>query len=185
MHSKEPTLEYYIYIYDMKQSIVNTRYSVCKEGYVYGLNGNKLKPAIDKKGYKRVGLMINGTLKSKRVHRLVAETFIPNINNKPCVNHINGIKTDNRIENLEWVTHRENTAHAILNGLFSFQDSFKSKNITPKKGVLNGMSKLTQSDVDEIRKDFKPRIVTRKLLAKKYNVTEHCIKDVITFKSWK
>lgn len=163
----------------------NTNYSIDELGNVFNIFNKKLSPAMDSKGYLRYGLSINKQLVTKKAHRLVAQAFIPNPLNKPCVNHKNGIKSDNRVENLEWVTFKENTTHAIKNGLFSFQDSESSKNITPKKGELNGMSKLNQKEVNEIRQLFNPRIVTRKILAEKYNVSEHCIKDVINFKSWK
>lgn len=65
----------------------------------------------EKEGYLVVGLRINGKLSQKRVHRLVAEAFIDNPLNKTQVNHINEVKNDNRLENLEWVTPKENTNH--------------------------------------------------------------------------
>jgi hypothetical protein len=167
------------------KSILNTNYKIDKLGNVYGLSNNKLKPATDKKGYLRVGLMINKKLQTKKVHRLVAQAFIENPQNKPCVNHINCVKSDNRVLNLEWCTHKENTQHAIKNNIFSFQNSEKSININPKKGELNGMAKLKVEQVLQIRELFKPRIFTRKMLAEKFNVTENCIKDVLSFKSWK
>ena len=70
-----------------------------------------LKPQYNWKGYKSVTLKKNGTYKPMFAHRLVALHFIPNTENKPQVNHINGIKDDNRVENLEWCTAKENIQH--------------------------------------------------------------------------
>jgi len=82
------------------------------DGTIYQ-DGKLKKPYNHSKGYDIV--WVEG--KNKRVHRLVAETYIPNPLNKCCINHINGDKKDNRVENLEWVNTRENNEHARLNGL--------------------------------------------------------------------
>lgn len=79
---------------------------------------NKIRKSFkNNSGYLRVGLKDKDKLKTCLVHQLVAQAFIPNLENKKNVNHINGDKTDNRVENLEWVTQKENMKHAVQTGL--------------------------------------------------------------------
>jgi hypothetical protein len=75
------------------------------------------KGTIDKDGYLRIGLSKDCKYKYFYIHRLVAMSFIENAENKPCINHINGIKNDNRIDNIEWCTYSENIRHADKTGL--------------------------------------------------------------------
>ena len=76
-----------------------------------------LKPYLTNRGYHTVGFTVNGKKKRLYIHRLVASTFLDNNDNLPEVNHINGIKTDNRITNLEWSTGSTNILHAYSTGL--------------------------------------------------------------------
>lgn len=95
------------------------RYSVTEDGRVYSHLTNKfLKTPIGKRGYPNLNMIDEeGNCKLRCVHRIVAETFIPNPNNYPEVNHIDGVKTNNTVENLEWCTSRENSLHARRTGL--------------------------------------------------------------------
>jgi hypothetical protein len=120
-----------------------------------------LKPALDNKGYLRTALMKSGVLKTVKVHRVIAQTFIENLNNKPQVNHINGVKNDNTIVNLEWCDNTENQNHAIKLGL-------TKKRIRPLN-ELNKKIKISDEALLSIFEEFKNG-ASKRSLAKKYNV---------------
>ena len=95
-----------------------TRYLVSNLGRVKSLLHNIiLVPIIQSNGYCYINLCVNNKNKNVRIHKLVAETFIPNPNHLPCVNHKDGNKQNNKVDNLEWCTNRYNTIHAWNNGL--------------------------------------------------------------------
>lgn len=94
-----------------------TNYSISDKGEVRKDANNYIMKLQIQQGYKHVTLQINKKAKRFRVHRLVAEAFIPNPENKPYVNHIDGNRQNNLVENLEWVTPAENTQHAVQSGL--------------------------------------------------------------------
>ena len=86
-------------------------------GRSHTCKGGAITPVIDRAGYWTVNITIGGLRSTRYVHRLVAQTYLDNPENKPFVNHKNGIKLDNRVENLEWVTSKENYLHAVTTGL--------------------------------------------------------------------
>lgn len=94
------------------KQVIGWPYEVSDAGRVRRIGGSVLRPGITAVGYPLVVLSRKGVTKSVMVHRLVAEAFIPK-NGYNVVNHKNGIKTDNRVENLEWIDQHGNIMHAI------------------------------------------------------------------------
>ena len=131
-----------------------------------------MKPTKNSSGYLLLSLFKNGKRNRFQVHSLVAKNFIVNIENKKCVNHINGIKTDNRLINLEWNTHSENTLNAFKIGLM--KNNF---------GENQYLSKLKEKDVLEIREN-KEKLSYRQM-SKKYKVSVFTIQAVVKRITWK
>lgn len=157
-------------------------YQVSNLGRVKGLNrvtniGRRrpesiFTPGKCSHGYFRAGISKNAKRRTFAVHRLVAQAFIPNPENKPEVNHINGIKTDNRVENLEWVDRFENVRHAWDTGL-------QRKHL----GEKHGMSKVTKSDVLFIRANHER--FSRKELCDRFGIGTSQVCAIIRRQSWK
>lgn len=152
----------------------NGRYRVSNLGRLFSVKRNRvLSPSVNNSGYHSTTIYYDkNNIKSMRVHRLVAFAFIPNPNNKPFINHINGIKTDNRIENLEWVTMQENAIHATRTGL----------NIPPK-GTKHGRSKLNEQLVKRMRKERKQG-KTYTQFADEYGVDRKTAWAAVVGKNW-
>ena len=151
-------------------------FSVTKSGEIYSHRTNKfLKLQLSRTGYLCFCTRFEGKNSKAcllKVHRLVAETYIKNIDNKPFVNHIDGNKLNNNVTNLEWCTASENIRHAHIIGL-----KFAAK------GTKNANSKLSDKDVQEIRQNIEK--LTIRELAVKYGVHHSTISRCVTNKRYK
>ena len=131
---------------------------VSDNGDVRRIGSNKNCSTRDRKGYLAVDLYENGERKTKRVHRLVAEAFIPNPDNKTEVNHKDGNKLNNNVSNLEWVTSKENVRHAWDNGLMKPSYSMLGRK-NPNGGRTGRPFKIVETgDVYETLKECEEAI---------------------------
>ena len=130
---------------------------------------NKILKGSTSHGYLRLGLCKDNKIKNTSMHRLVAEHFIENPTYKPYVNHIDGVIHNNKVDNLEWCTQKENVYHAIKNGL------------KIDRGENSSRHKLTQENVNFIRLNYIPRdkVFNAKSLSKMFGVSVREIYRVI------
>lgn len=152
-------------------------YSISDQGRIYCKNRDKYYIFSDKykQRYCRACLTDrSGKVFYESVHRLVAVHFIPNPDNKETVNHINGNKRDNRAVNLEWCTQKENIHHSFRTGLQVIA-----------RGNRLPQTKLTETEVLEIRAKYIPHVYGRERLARDYNVSPEAIRAIIKRTAWK
>lgn len=135
--------------------------------------GKEKSQITDKYGYSYVSLYKGQKHKQGVIHRLVANAFIPKVKEKNHINHIDGIKSNNHAENLEWCTPKENSLHAIEKGLL--------KDVV---GVNHYKAKLDEDDVREIRRRTKEG-ETYQSLANDFGVAKSTIGFIVRRKTWK
>lgn len=130
------------------------------------------KPQLTYKGYHKLALRDGVSRKHFFVHQLVARAFIPNPENKPMINHKNGIKTDNRAENLEWSTNSENQIHAYRNGLNRTPHGEDAYQAVINEGIVREIMRLRHEGA------------TSSQIAKGLNVSRSIVGSVISGRSW-
>ena len=153
-------------------------YMVSNLGRIKSLNYKRtgkeqiLKQIKNSNGYLRVALSKNGNIKKYQIHRLVAEAFLPNPENKPCIDHINCNRSDNRVENLRWVTQKENN-----NNPLTIDKLNKNAHLKNKFGAEHPLSKpiiqFTKNG-EFIRKWDSIRDVERELGINQGNISNCC-----------
>lgn len=148
-------------------------FKVSNNGNILGIRSNKLiKFTINKNGYYRFTTKINNKVINFGVHKAVAETFISNPRDLPQVNHKDGNKLNNYVENLEWCTALYNTNHAIKN------------NLLLPYGEDNSQHKITAKEVIEIRNLYKTGLYSYQKLANKYSISRIQIRNIILNINW-
>lgn len=126
-------------------------------------------------GYERIGIYKNGKRYSRYVHRLVASAFISKIGPGLQVNHINGIRHDNRVENLEIVTPSQNVRDQIKKRPSVYPD---------RKGEKSFSTGLTKKDVMAIRGQYASGGATQKEIGDKYGITQNAVSKIVTRSNW-
>lgn len=151
----------------------NNRYSVSNLGRVWSDSTCRILTIFPTNlGYCRVNFTTNGKCNAHLLHRLVAQAFIQNPDNKPEVNHKDGDKSNNKSDNLEWSTSSENKIHAREIGILSM-------------GTSRPDAKVNEFIVEQILEDRFKNSLTQEHLANKYNISRTAIRNIINRKTWK
>ena len=148
-------------------------YQVGSFGNVKSLRKGRLLKPHNRNGYLHAILCKNGTHKTQKIHRLVGKAFIPNPENKREINHKNSIRDDNKVQNLEWCTRKENVRH-----------SWRVGTSTKHFGTKSNGSKLTEKQVLEIRTKHIPHKYCAWQLAEEYGISTVNVYSILWRKTW-
>lgn len=136
----------------------------------------QLAPLLNDDGYWQLRLQVDGLKFTKKIHRMVAETFLENFDNLPCVNHKNSIRSDNRLENLEWCTEQYNVKHGYETGSNSNAGEKHPRAILNNERVLYirelEMQGLTCRQITDILGDIKYDTIHKVLIRKNWKNVE-------------
>lgn len=141
-----------------------------------------MKFQVHKDNYLHVGLYQNGKQKIKRVHRLVAEAFIPNPDGKPYINHKDGNRQNNDVSNLEWCTQAENVRHSI-SVLGKWSNSDRQREKASEIGKKN--RKLDMDTAKKIREEYASGSTSSLKLSRKYGLSKPCVLRILHNESYK
>ena len=145
------------------------RISGARRGVV---RGQIVTPILDRKGYPKIRLFRGSRRTAKSVHRLVARAFIPNPDNLPQINHIDGNKLNNCVENLEWINNSGNQLHAYSNNLKS------------SKGIFNGRAKISDEQVTAFKLLYNIGRTTEEA-ASTIGINIHAARQIVSGRTWK
>lgn len=167
------------------KQIPNLPYEISSLGKIRNLQGKVLKTYVQNSGYEQIKINYQGLHIHKSIHRLVAEAFIPNPLNRPCVNHIDGNKLNNTVNNLEWCTNSENILHARKTGLNPYNKPTLGLKLKPR-GNSGKQSQYLGIYWDKSRQRWRACVVLDKVkyLQKRYDseyeaalARDECIKQ--------
>lgn len=160
--------------------LCGVEYIVDTEGKIYSTHNNgrgqyhkELHQRLNRDGYYEVTVGINKNRTTKRVSRIIAEAFIDNPLNLPEVDHKNDIRTDNRVENLQWISHEDNVAKIPF-----------EKGSNARKGSKNGRATFTEQQVIEMRQLYTSGVTIQEI-SKMYNSKWSTIGNIVNKKTWK
>ena len=150
-------------------------YEINSSGVIRNVKTGKIKSQYPANGgYYFVTLhKENRNGKPRRVHRLLAEAFIPNPDGKPCINHKNGDRGDYSLDNLEWCTHDENMKHAFATGLAN------------NTGEKNGQSKITREIAKEIKRLLSESSLSQQRIADSFGISRSLVLGIKLGRLWR